>query len=115
MGHSSDTDFSGAQPQMPQNFGMPGGFMPPAYLPPQLAQQAEQLRAFWVAQMAEIGQVGTDPAEFKNHQLPLARIKKVRAPADLAYSGLYIHSILSVFVEMTTHTLCLCHGCFHAS
>ena len=23
-------------------------------------------------------QVGTDPAEFKNHQLPLARIKKVR-------------------------------------
>jgi hypothetical protein len=28
--------------------------------------------------MREVQAVGTDPAEFKNHQLPLARIKKVR-------------------------------------
>ena len=28
--------------------------------------------------MQEIHEVGADAAEFKNHQLPLARIKKVR-------------------------------------
>lgn len=49
----------------------------PQYLPPQQAAQQEQLRQFWQNQMLEIHQVGTDPAEFKNHQLPLARIKKV--------------------------------------
>jgi predicted acetyltransferase len=37
----------------------------------------EQLRAFWQEQLREIEQVPSDPAEFKNHQLPLARIKKV--------------------------------------
>jgi hypothetical protein len=41
------------------------------------AQQAEQLRAFWKSQQIEVEGVGNDPAEFKNHQLPLARIKKV--------------------------------------
>lgn len=43
----------------------------------QLQQQSIQLRLFWEQQHLEIQQVGTDPAEFKNHQLPLARIKKV--------------------------------------
>lgn len=43
----------------------------------QLQQQSIQLRMFWEQQHLEIQQVGTDPAEFKNHQLPLARIKKV--------------------------------------
>jgi nuclear transcription factor Y gamma len=42
------------------------------------ASQQEQLRAFWQGQLQEVQQVGNDPAEFKNHQLPLARIKKVR-------------------------------------
>jgi hypothetical protein len=28
--------------------------------------------------MREVQAVGTDPVEFKNHQLPLARIKKVK-------------------------------------
>jgi hypothetical protein len=36
-----------------------------------------ELRAFWQDQLREIEQVPSDPAEFKNHQLPLARIKKV--------------------------------------
>jgi hypothetical protein len=40
--------------------------------------QQEQLRAFWQGQLQEVQQVGNDPTEFKNHQLPLARIKKVR-------------------------------------
>jgi hypothetical protein len=40
--------------------------------------QSEQLRSFWAAQTQEIENVPTDPAEFKNHQLPLARIKKAR-------------------------------------
>jgi hypothetical protein len=48
----------------------------------QAAQQqqnlyAAQLRGFWETQQQEVQQVGNDPAEFKNHQLPLARIKKV--------------------------------------
>ncbi len=55
----------------------PGAFPAPAYVTPLMAQQNEQLRQFWHQQMQEIMQVGTDPAEFKNHQLPLARIKKV--------------------------------------
>ena len=46
----------------------------------QQRHQTEQLQNFWSQQMVEINQVGTDPAEFKNHQLPLARIKKVMLP-----------------------------------
>eukprot|EP00877_Chromochloris_zofingiensis_P005138 jgi/Chrzof1/14625/Cz09g09270.t1 len=38
---------------------------------------ADQLRTFWEGQKQEVSQVGGDPAEFKNHQLPLARIKKI--------------------------------------
>lgn len=40
------------------------------------------MRGFWQQQMQEVQLVGTDPAEFKNHQLPLARIKKVIGIAD---------------------------------
>jgi hypothetical protein len=39
--------------------------------------QSDQLRLFWQQQMSEIEHVHADPSEFKNHQLPLARIKKV--------------------------------------
>ena len=39
--------------------------------------QSPQLQAFWQQQMHEVQQVGTDPVDFKNQQLPLARIKKV--------------------------------------
>lgn len=50
----------------------------------------EQLRQFWQTQMSEVQAVGTDPAEFKNHQLPLARIKKVCCPHTLlGLSGCY--------------------------
>lgn len=79
-------------------------------------QQNEQLRLFWLQQQQEIQQVpssldqgsywlkrvstgvlkwwlhahhlqvGTDPAEFKNHQLPLARIKKVMPRAHTPHS-----------------------------
>lgn len=39
---------------------------------------AERLRAFWASALEEVGAVQTrDLAEFKNHQLPLARIKKI--------------------------------------
>lgn len=47
------------------------------YVAAQPAPQSDQLRAFWQSQIIEVEQVGNDPAEFKNHQLPLARIKKI--------------------------------------
>ena len=43
------------------------------------APSADALRGFWQQQMQEVQLVGTDPGEFKNHQLPLARIKKACA------------------------------------
>jgi hypothetical protein len=70
-----------------QQFGV-GALAYPAsqYLAPQAAAQQEQLRQFWQNQMQEINQVGTDPAEFKNHQLPLARIKKVTPVIRFSWS-----------------------------
>ena len=61
-------------------YGAPGSSMyqTPQYVPMPQHQQNEQLRQFWMQQHREIAEVGTDPAEFKNHQLPLARIKKVQ-------------------------------------
>ncbi|KAF8065657.1 NFYC4 [Scenedesmus sp. PABB004] len=41
------------------------------------ALYAPVLRPFWEQQKQEVSSVGRDPAEFKNHQLPLARIKKI--------------------------------------
>ena len=52
------------------------------YVPIPQHQQNEQLRQFWLQQHREIQEVGTDPAEFKNHQLPLARIKKASQAAQ---------------------------------
>eukprot|EP00882_Tetradesmus_deserticola_P019667 GHRQ01021188.1.p3 GENE.GHRQ01021188.1~~GHRQ01021188.1.p3 ORF type:complete len:126 (+),score=22.35 GHRQ01021188.1:495-872(+) len=46
---------------------------------PQGDMYAELLGPFWEQQTQEVSQVGKDAAEFKNHQLPLARIKKVSA------------------------------------
>mmetsp|Transcript_2941 Transcript_2941/g.7141 ORF Transcript_2941/g.7141 Transcript_2941/m.7141 type:complete len:190 (-) Transcript_2941:24-593(-) len=37
----------------------------------------QQLRNFWEEQMEEIKEVPTETSVFKNHQLPLARIKKI--------------------------------------
>ncbi len=55
-----------------------GGYQPNSTAAAQaLEMQTQELKKFWREQQAEIEQVGTDPAEFKNHQLPLARIKKV--------------------------------------
>ena len=36
------------------------------------------VRVCVLSQMQDVEHVGNDPGEFKNHQLPLARIKKVR-------------------------------------
>ena len=58
---------------MAERLGVPGWAAGPA------TEQA--LREFWEQQKEEIEQVGTDMQEFKNHQLPLARIKKVRGRA----------------------------------
>ena len=38
----------------------------------------ESMREFWQSQMIEVQGVGTNTEDFKNHQLPLARIKKVK-------------------------------------
>lgn len=66
-------------PIPPQFPGAPGASYPQAAMPfpPQTATLTPQLKAFWEQQRKEIDCVGTDPAEFKNHQLPLARIKKI--------------------------------------
>ena len=57
--------------------GIPGG---PGYAQQHYAQNHElqqQLAKFWTEMMEDVKKVGTDPAEFKSQQLPLARIKKV--------------------------------------
>ncbi len=55
------------------------------------ANEVEQLKEFWKEQQLEVSQVGNDPAEFKNHQLPLARIKKVRVSCFRAARALCIY------------------------
>jgi len=71
-------------PGHPGMMGFPGG-MPPGGMYTNASgsygglapQHQEQLQAFWGEQMREIQQTQADPAEFKNSQLPLARIKKI--------------------------------------
>ncbi|GAB4822153.1 hypothetical protein N2152v2_009199 [Parachlorella kessleri] len=68
--------------QVPGMAGMgvpPNYAMPASYMQQFAAAQAqtEQLRRFWVEMKEEAGRAGTDPLEFKNQQLPLARIKKI--------------------------------------
>ncbi|OQR88637.1 nuclear transcription factor Y subunit [Thraustotheca clavata] len=43
----------------------------------QLQQQQMQLHAFWQTQIQEISQIDPEVQDFKTHQLPLARIKKI--------------------------------------
>ncbi|KDO23627.1 hypothetical protein SPRG_11073 [Saprolegnia parasitica CBS 223.65] len=43
----------------------------------QLQQQQMQLHAFWQSQIHEISQIDPEVQDFKTHQLPLARIKKI--------------------------------------
>ncbi|GER33865.1 nuclear factor Y [Striga asiatica] len=45
----------------------------PSHLQPPPFHQQQQLQAFWAGQMHEVDQA----ADFKNHSLPLARIKKI--------------------------------------
>ena len=63
------------------------------YVPIPQHQQNEQLRQFWLQQHREIQEVGTDPAEFKNHQLPLARIKKASSAAAPKLSRITVSSL----------------------
>ena len=86
-----------------------GAYPPPQYLPQQLQQQNEQLRLFWIQQMQEVQQVGTDPAEFKNHQLPLARIKKVEngvvQMVEFGCTALQHLTIAMDYSTVSSHTL----------
>ncbi|RLN49657.1 hypothetical protein BBJ29_001210 [Phytophthora kernoviae] len=43
----------------------------------QMQQQQLQLHAFWQHQIQEISQIDSSTFDFKTHQLPLARIKKI--------------------------------------
>lgn len=52
----------------------------------------ESMREFWQAQMIEVQGVGTNTEDFKNHQLPLARIKKVR---DIVFFSFFFFSAFS--------------------
>lgn len=63
--------------------GMNPQFAPPfPGVPPPASQPdpyAAQLAPFWQQQVEEVQRIpSNDPTEFRNHQLPLARIKKVR-------------------------------------
>ena len=106
-------------------YGTPAASMyqPQQYMPIPQHQQNEQLRQFWIQQHREVQEVGTDPAEFKNHQLPLARIKKVgHSPSDHHHCTKAFH-LLTIFVlPMPAHmeTLLLTvhmdgHQCWRAS
>lgn len=80
-------------------YGTPAASMyqPQQYMPIPQHQQNEQLRQFWIQQHREVQEVGTDPAEFKNHQLPLARIKKVgHSPSDHHHFTKAFH-LLTIF------------------
>jgi hypothetical protein len=79
-------------PQIPQQFSNAGfaapnpqyaaqqyqQFQPAQQAQPNAAYGSEHLKSFWEAQKQEVSNVGNDITEFKNHQLPLARIKKAR-------------------------------------
>lgn len=67
----------------------------------QLQQQSIQLRMFWEQQHLEIQQVGTDPAEFKNHQLPLARIKKVGMACCFIFAEICCSQLTSLLGHMS--------------
>lgn len=43
----------------------------------QMQQQQLHLHAFWQSQIQEISQIDPNTFDFKTHQLPLARIKKI--------------------------------------
>ena len=68
--------YSTGQPLAPGGAGVPGAAGPPPV--PQhhlLQQQQAQLQAFWAYQRQEAERASA--SDFKNHQLPLARIKKI--------------------------------------
>lgn len=48
----------------------------------QMQQQINQLATFWQNQVQEISQVDPNTFDFKTHQLPLARIKKIMKTDD---------------------------------
>ncbi|GIL45468.1 hypothetical protein Vafri_2704 [Volvox africanus] len=64
-----------AQAGFPGQF--PGQFSAAYGMTQQGNHQAEQLKVFWQSQLVEVAEVPPDPTVFKNHQLPLARIKKI--------------------------------------
>ena len=65
----------------------------------------ESMREFWQAQMIEVQGVGTNTEDFKNHQLPLARIKKVRMFLLLFFLSFDALSFLSFFLSfLFTHS-----------
>lgn len=64
---------STAPPYPPSAAAAAGGYPPQAPYQHLLQQQQQQLQMFWTYQRQEIEQVN----DFKNHQLPLARIKKI--------------------------------------
>ncbi|KAJ0409344.1 hypothetical protein ATCC90586_000581 [Pythium insidiosum] len=48
----------------------------------QMQHQINQLAAFWQSQVQEISQIDPNTFDFKTHQLPLARIKKIMKTDD---------------------------------
>ena len=62
----------------------------------------ESMRDFWQQQMVEVQGVGTNTEDFKNHQLPLARIKKVRK--GFFFTSFFLVSTLFSFSFLETHS-----------
>ncbi|XP_073100121.1 nuclear transcription factor Y subunit C-4 isoform X2 [Elaeis guineensis] len=69
----------------------------PHQLAYQIQQKHQQLQAFWATQMANIEQ----STDFKNHSLPLSRIKKVmKADADVKMISAEVPVIFAKACEM---------------
>lgn len=58
----------------------------------QMQQQQLQLHAFWQSQIQEISQIDPNTFDFKTHQLPLARIKKImKTDEDVRVRSYQLH------------------------
>lgn len=55
----------------------------------QMQQQQLQLHAFWQSQIQDISQIDPNAFDFKTHQLPLARIKKIMKTDEDVRVGLW--------------------------
>jgi nuclear transcription factor Y gamma len=63
----------------------------------QMQQQQLQLHGFWQNQIHEISQIDPNTHDFKTHQLPLARIKKImKSDEDVRVRFCYTKEVIII-------------------